>query len=217
VLSPDVFSPSQNRGANPTNRTLSEYSKRSLSYMADVFTPVPGWYNDISRIYQAASSAATGNIATRTTKNLPIYPLEAVTRVAAPGISISAIDQLNTQVRIQQKFKYKMADRQMKTSQYLNTLNPDADPDDRRDADLSTAWLTFYKHQVNLEMAYALHPESVGNFKKRMRDLQKQYQKHKQSILAKKPVSVQSLGTPEVNAIGGALMEAMEETWTSAP
>lgn len=212
TLNPDVFDPGTGMGANPTNRTWSEWAQRMTQYLGAVFTPVPGWYSQVDRVYKAAASASSGELETVGARRIPVHPVEAVSRVFFPGMSMSAIDQMDMMRRVKMKFTYKFKERSSASRRWINQQNPNFD-DQRLVARLSDAWIDQYNRMVQLQMAYSLSPWSEAKLKASMAKLNAAWRSNRKRILAHEAVKVQDLGTPESNALGWSLLQSVEEVF----
>jgi hypothetical protein len=205
---------------NPNEPGVGKYVSRVLQQLVHTFTPWLSWdrYGPASlvtgRTRDALMSASRGEVYTVGEKGYPIDPISAVSRTMTPGLSVSALDQLNMQTRVMNKFDFRAKEMARRTNEYKRSKLTGFGEEENELTTRSEAIIKIRTADTLLQMEYALGRTTRREAQRKRKGLRQLWKQLDAKFKKGENVVASEVGTVDSKIVTRALLGAVNSVYT---
>ena len=205
---------------NPNEPGVGKYVSRVLQQLVHTFTPWLSWdrYGPASlvtgRTRDALMSASRGEVYTVGEKGYPIDPISAVSRTMTPGLSVSALDQLNMQTRVMNKFDFRAKEMARRTNEYKQSKLTGFGEEENELTTRSEAIIKIRTADTLLQMEYALGRTTRREAQRKRKGLRQLWKQLDAKFKKGENVVASEVGTIDSKIVTRALLGAVNSVYT---
>jgi len=205
---------------NPDEPGTFKYVSRILQQMAHTFTPWLSWdrYGPASILTgttrDALVSASRGEVYTVGKKGYPIDPISAVSRTMTPGLSVSALDQVNMQTRVMNKYEKRTRDMNSLSWEYKFTQLTGFGEEEMAIERRSKAIVKIRTQDTMLQMEYALGRTTRREAQSKRNKLRERWKQLDAKFKKGENVFASEVGTIDSKITTRALLDAVNSVYT---